>query len=140
MAGEGADRGTDEQLERDEARHGVAGQTEEQRRARRPADRPMPNANGLPGWTATRQRSIRPIFSNAELDDVVRPDRHAARHDDRIRAAGECGAQPGVDVLDPILGDPQRCGLATRGIDEGHASPGPLASGIPAGPSALAGR
>ena len=62
----------------------VARQPEEQDGGRRRAGA-TPNANGLPGWTATRHRSTRPTASKAALDDVVRADRHAAGDDDARR-------------------------------------------------------
>ena len=84
----------------------------------------VPNANGLPGWTATRQRSIVPMVSIAAFDDVERPDRHAARDDDRVRAVGQAPPQARQDVVEHVGRDAQ-----VDDVGAGRGAPGPAGPG-----------
>ncbi len=78
----------------------------------------VPKANGLPGWTATRHRSIRPSCSKAVRTTSYGPDRDAARDDDRVRLLGEARLQVGQHVVEAVLGDAQSQRLAAGRVDE----------------------
>ena len=87
-----------------------------------------PNANGLPGWTATRHRSIRPIRLDGRLDHVVRADRHAARHDQRVGTGVETASEAGQDVVEVVGRDAEVDRLAAGRGDE-RAQAGPVGVG-----------
>src|SRR5258708_9299143 len=119
MTGEGADRGSHEQLERDEARNRVPRQAEQEDPASIVA---LGGANRK--WLARLDGDTPQVdpadLLEGELDDVVRPDGNAARHDDRVRPIDEGGAQPSVDVLQAIPRDAKRIWVAAGGLDQRH--------------------
>ena len=73
------------------------------------------------------------------LHDVVRPDRDAARDDQRIRAGLEPAAKSSKHIVKIVCGDPEVDRLAARGGDEG-AQARPVRIGDPGGTGGLAGR
>ena len=87
-----------------------------------------------PGWTATRHRSMWPTFSNASLTTSYGPTDTPPDTTIASALAGQRGAQPRLDVLEPVHGDPERPAARRRPSRRARARPGPFASGIPAGP------
>jgi hypothetical protein len=139
------DRGPHEQLERHEARDRVAGQGEQERR---PAVGPFrgPERERLAGLDRDPPDVDPADLLDGDLDDVVRPDRHAARDDDRVCATGQRGAQPRLDVFEPIFCDPE--GLRLRaGVGDERGDAGAVRVGnargtqvVPGGNHLVAGR
>ena len=103
---------------------------------RRRAARPSPNANGLPGWTATRHRSIVPDLLEREPDDVVRPDRHAARRRRSRRRSPASAAQSRASTSSSRSLAIPRSAARRRRPRRARAGPGRSRPGCPAGPSA----
>ena len=111
-AGQAAERRTHEQLEGHERRHRVARAD----RTAAPGSRPVPrsrspNANGLPGWMATRHSCdrARPPRRRRAPRRTAPPRPRRSRRPRRPRRAPP---QPALDVLEPVDGDPQVDGLA----------------------------
>ena len=98
---------------------GLPGRPNSRTGAPPPGRSATPNANGLPGWTATRQRSIRPIASMAVLTTSYGP---TDTPPDTISASapvGQAAPEPAEDVVEVVDGDPEVDRLGARGGDVG---------------------
>ena len=96
-----------------------------------PSTSARPNANGLPGWTATRHRFMCPTASNAVRTTSYGPTETPPDDHDDVRL-GEPATEALLDVLEPVDRDPEVQGLSA-GVATSACRPGPLASGMPAG-------
>ena len=103
-----------------------------------PGARPVPNANGLPGWTATRHRSTVPKASNAARTTSYGP---TDTPPDTISASAP-SISP-AQIRDLTSSSRSLAMPRTRGSPPASSTsatrPGPLASGMPAGPRSLPG-
>ena len=131
-AGKRPDRRADEELEGDEARHGVARQAEQERSsAVRPVDQCRRRTACRAGPRRARARSGRPPRTRS--GQVIWADGHAARDDDRVGTAVQGRAQPRPDIIESSGAMPRSMASAPA-ASTSALRPGPFASGIPAGP------
>ena len=113
---------------------GLPGRPNSRTGAPPPGRSAIPNANGLPGWTATRHRSIRPIVSMAVLTTSYGPTEtppdtmSASAPSSRPRRRRVRTSSRSSVAMPRSIGSPPAAVTSAR-------RPGPLASGIPAGPS-----
>ena len=120
VAGKPPQHGPHEELEGDQAADRVAGQAEQEHLAAPSPRGARPNASGLPGWTATRHRSMLPDRREGVLDDVVSADRHTAAGDHHVRPL-ETLVEQRADGVELVAGDTQRARLGagfTRGGEQ----------------------
>ena len=127
-AGEAPDRGANEQLERDGRGHRIAGQPEQQ--DRRSPTRPIrdPERERLAGLDGDPPQVDPADPLDGGLDHVVRADRHAAGHDQRVGAGVETASEAGQDVVEVVGRDAEVDRLAAGRRDEG-AQAGPVGIG-----------
>ena len=71
---------------------------------------------------------------DGRLHDVVRPDGDPARHDQGVGAGRQTASQSFQDIIEVVGGDPEIQASPPDAVTRARR-PGPLASGIPAGPS-----
>ena len=126
-ARERADGGTDEQLEGDGGRDGVAGEAEQEDRGATARSIGGPERERLAGLDGDPPEVDAADGLDGGLDDVVGPDRDAARDDEGVGAVGEGRSEPGQDVVEVVAGDAEIEGLAACG---GHERPKARAVGV----------
>ncbi len=120
--GQAPDGGAHEQLERDRRGHRVAGQPEDEdgtaagRTFRRPERERLARLDRDPPEIDLPDRL------HGGLHDVIRSDRHPARHDQRVRAGLEPAAQSSEHVVELVGGDPEIDRVGAGGADLGPQS------------------
>ena len=106
-------------------RDGIAGQPEqERRRSAVRAASATPNANGLPGWTATRQSSIRPISANAARTTSYGPTDTPPETIDRVDAADSPAMSRARTSSSRSAAMPRSWACAAGLLDERRPGPG----------------